>query len=186
MSKFIKNMEMEALKSTFKDVRDMVLLSITGLGSIADNQVRLGLRKKGIRLQVVKNSLTRRVFADMGMPIATGWEGPTTLAWGGTSVAELSKEISPLLKKYEKNFKVKSAVADGQEVTFAVALKMPTRAEAVARVIMLALAPARRIAGQIIGPAAAVASQIKTLSEKKPEEPGEAKPEEAAAAAPPA
>src|ERR1700722_3544341 len=121
MSKFIKNMEMEALKSTFKDVRDMVLLSITGLGSIADNQVRLGLRKKGIRLQVVKNSLTRRVFADMGMPIATGWEGPTTLAWGGTSVVDLSKEISPLLKKYEKNFKVKGAVADGQEVTFELA-----------------------------------------------------------------
>src|SRR5271155_4158144 len=110
MSKVIKQMEIQALEATFKDVRDMVLLSVTGLNSIADNQVRLALRKKGIRLQVVKNSLTRRVFADMGMNIAKGWEGPTTVAWGGPSIAELSKEINPLLKKYEKNFKVKSAV----------------------------------------------------------------------------
>ena len=37
---------------------------------------------------MVKNSLTRRVFGDMGMKIDKGWEGPTTLAWGGASVAD--------------------------------------------------------------------------------------------------
>lgn len=166
MSKIIKNMEMEALKSTFKDVRDMVLLSISGLDAIADNQVRLGLRKKGIRLQVIKNSLTRRVFADLGMNIAKGWEGPTTVAWGGGSVAELSKEIQPLLKKYEKNFKVKSAVADGEEITYEQALSRPTKAGALGRVISLALSPASRLASQIKGPAAQVAGQIKSLKDR--------------------
>ena len=174
MSKVIKQMEIQSLQTVFKDVRDMVLLSVTGLNSIADNQVRLALRKKGIRLQVVKNSLTRRVFAEMGMKIDKGWEGPTTVAWGGSSVAELSKEISPLLKKYEKNFKVKSAVADGQEVTFDLALKMPTRAESLGRVISLALSPARRLAAQILGPAAQVAGQIKSLKDRKEPEPAAA------------
>jgi large subunit ribosomal protein L10 len=170
MSKVIKQMEMTSLQATFKDVRDMVLLSVTGLNSIADNQVRLALRKKGIRLQMVKNSLTRRIFADMGVKIAKGWEGPTTLAWGGSSVAELSKEISPLLKKYEKNFKVKSAVADGQEVTFEQALKMPTKAEIIGTILAMILGPGSQIAGQIAGPASQIAGQLKTLSEKKPEE----------------
>lgn len=174
MSKVIKQMEMTSLKSTFKEVRDMVLLSVGGLNSVIDNQLRLGLRKKGIRLQVVKNSLARRVFSELGLNIAQGWEGPTTVAWGGSSVAELSKELSVLLKKYEKNFKVKSAVADGQEVTFDLALKMPTRAEAIGRTIHLALSPALCLASQILGPAAQVAGQIKSLKDRKEPEPAAA------------
>ena len=74
---------------------------------------------------------------------------------------------------------VKGAVADGQPVTFAVALKMPTRAEAIARVVGLILAPASRVAGQIVGPAKKVASQINTIKDKE-----EAAPAEAPAAPP--
>jgi large subunit ribosomal protein L10 len=169
MSKVIKQMELAAMKKTFDGVRDLVMMKVVGLNAIADNQVRLGLRKKGIRLQMVKNSLARRVFGEMGISMEAGWEGSTTLAWGGTSIAALSKEIETLAKKHDKFIKVKTAVADGQQVTFDLALKMPTREEAIGRVLSLALAPASRLAGQILGPGAALASQIKTLSEKKEE-----------------
>ena len=181
MSKVIKQMEMDALNHTFKDVRNMVMLSISGLNSTLDNQLRLGLRKKGIRLQVVKNSLARNVFNRLGMNLAKVWEGPTTLAWGSTGLADLSKELDTLLKKNDK-VKFKGAVADGQEVTFEQALKMPTLAQALGRVVSLILAPAGRLVSQITGPAAAVASQVKSLADKKPEEgapPAEAPPAEA-------
>src|SRR5437660_6327467 len=111
MSKIIKQMELAAMKKAFDGVRDLVMMKIVGLNAIADNQVRLGLRKKGIRLQMVKNSLARRVFSEMGINIKTGWEGSTTLAWGGTSVAALSKEIEALARKHDKFIKVKSALA---------------------------------------------------------------------------
>jgi len=65
-------------------------------------------------------------------------------------------------------------------VPFAVAIKMPTRAEAIGMVVTLALSPARRIAGALRGPAGIVAGQIKAISEKKEEAPAEA------VAAPPA
>jgi large subunit ribosomal protein L10 len=175
MSKQIKQMEMDALKQTFANVRDMVMMSVTGLDCHADNHLRLTLRKKNIRLQVVKNSLARRVFTDLGLPVDPVKEGSTTLAWGGGSIAELCKELDALLKKNEK-VKFKAAVADGQQITFEQGLKMPTRAEAAGRVIMLALAPARRLAGQILGPARRVAGQVKAIAEKT----------EAAGAAPPA
>jgi large subunit ribosomal protein L10 len=168
MSKQIKQMEMGALEQTFQGVRDMVMLSVSGLNSQLDNTVRLGLRKKNIRLHMVKNSLARQVFGKMGMQLAQCWEGPTTVAWGTTSLAELSQELDKLFKKNDK-VKFKGAVADGQEVTFEQALKMPTRAEAIGRVIMLALAPAGRLISQIRGPASLVAGQIKTISEKKEE-----------------
>jgi len=165
MSKQIKQMEMDALKAIFQDVRDLVVLSIQGITSQADNQLRQTLRKKKIYLRQVKNSLTRRVFDELGMKVAGSWEGPTTLAWGAGSLAELSRELDTLLKKNDK-VKFKGAVAEGQAVTFKQALAMPTRAEAIGRVLMLALSPARRVASLIQAPAARVAAQIKTLSEK--------------------
>ena len=170
MSKVIKKMQMDSLEDAFKGVRDMVLLNVVGLGAIPENQIRLALRKKGIRLQMVKNSLARQVFGAMDLQIKSAWEGSTTVAWGGTSVAELSKEIEGVVKKHEKKMKVKTAVADGQEVPFAVALKMPTRGEALGRVAGLALAPASRIAAQIIGPASQVCGQIKGIKDMKKDE----------------
>src|SRR3954471_3014359 len=103
MSKVIKQMQMDVLKNTFKDVRDMLVMNVVGLNAIADNQIRLGLRKKGIRLQMVKNSLARKVFQDLGMKVTTGLDtGSTTVAWGTTSIAALSKEIEAIAKKNAK------------------------------------------------------------------------------------
>lgn len=171
MSKVIKQMQMDALKSNFKGVRDMVMLNIVGLDAIAENQIRLNLRKKGIRLQMVKNSLAHRVFGDMGLSINAVWEGSTTVAWGAGSVAELSKEIETVVKKHDKKMKVKTAVADGQEVAFDIALKMPTKQELQATILDMILGPGSQIASQITGPATQIAGQLKTLTEKKESEP---------------
>jgi large subunit ribosomal protein L10 len=180
MSKVIKQMEMDALKQTFQDIRDMVILSASKVSCHEDTQLRAALRKKNIRLRVVKNSLARRVFDEIGMAVRKCWEGPTMLAWGANSLAELSKELEALTKK-NKGIKVKSAVSEGQEIDFKQALAMPTRAEASGRVIGLALSPATRVVSQILGPAAQLAGQIKTLSDRAPEgPPAEASPAPAA------
>ena len=63
---------------------------------------------------------------------------------------------------------------------FAQALKMPTRAEAVGRVLQLALSPASRLVGQLLGPAGRVCGQVKSKGEEKE---GEDAPAEAAATA---
>lgn len=183
MSKVIKQMEMDALKGTFREVRDMVFLSVTKLDCHATHALRMTMRKKNVRLQVVKNTLARRVFRELGLNIndtSPYWAGPTMVAWGAGSVAELSRSVDDELRNpklaatYKDKVTIKGAVADGQEVTFDLAKTMPTREEAVARVVALALAPASRIVGQILGPASRVAAQVKTIAEKK--EDAEAQP----------
>jgi len=169
MSKVIKQMQMDSLKHVFGDVRDMVLLNIVGLDAVTENQMRLGLRKKGIRLHMVKNSLARRVFADLGLQINSGWEGSTTVAWGGNSIANLSQELEALIKKHSKFMKPKTAVADGQEVPYEVALKMPTREQAIGEVLGLMLAPGARLAAALMGPGGVLAGQVKAMEEKKEE-----------------
>jgi large subunit ribosomal protein L10 len=181
MSKQIKQMEMDALRKTFKDVQDLVVLSANKLSCQLDHQLRSTLRKKNIRLQVVKNSLARRVFDDMGLKVASYWEGPTWLAWGANSLAELSKELEGFVKKNDKILRVKGAVSEGLEISFKDALAMPTKPEAVGRVVSLALSPASRLMSQIMAPAGNIAGQIKTLSEKTDDQPPPAEAEAAAA-----
>jgi large subunit ribosomal protein L10 len=181
MSKVIKQMQMDSLKKEFNGVRDMVFLNMVGLGAIPENTIRLGLRKKGIRLHQVKNSLARRVFTDLGLTIEKGWEGSTTIAFGAESVKELSKEIETIVKKHSKVIKVKGTVADGQEVSFELALTMPTKQELHATILGMVLSVGSQIASQVSGPASQLASQIKQLSEKKEKE-GEAAPEPTPAA----
>jgi len=188
MSKEIKQMQMASLQDTFKEVRDLVVLSVRGLDCHADHTLRAALRKKSIRLQVVKNSLTRKVFGEMGMAIGGDspyWSGPTTLAWGapGISIAEVSRAVEAELKNaktaasYKDKVAVKGAIAEGQPVRFDVALRMPTRLEAIGQIVGMILGPGSAIAGCLTGPASQVASQIQTISEKKEEPaPAEAAP----------
>src|SRR5262249_12628079 len=150
MSKVIKQMEMDDLKGTFKNVRDLVVLSIKGLSSLGDYTLRASLRKKKIRLKVIKNSLTRRVFDEIGLgipPQSPYWLGPTAVAWGAGSVAELSRGIESELKDakrgplYKDKVTIKGAVADGQQVPFEMAVKMPTLEEAIGSILAAILGP---------------------------------------------
>jgi len=177
MSKAIKQMEMDALKQRFQGVREYVFLSVNKLDAQADWSLRQNLRKKKIHVQMVKNTLARRVFRDMGMTIeADGyWAGTTWLAWGPESVAELSKEIETAVVRnaaLREKVTIKGAVAEGQPVPFEQALKMPTRAEAIGTIIGMLLNPVSQIIGGLTGPISQVASQIeqKTKEEEKPAE----------------
>jgi large subunit ribosomal protein L10 len=174
MSKAIKQMEMDALKKTFGGVKNFVFLSQTKLGAIADNQLRLGLRKKNIRLQMVKNSLARKVFVELGLDLKDVWSGNTVVAWGGgESVKDLSRELEAAFKdqtkkdpKFGEKVTVKSAVAEGEQVTFAAALKMPTRLETIGELVAMILGPGAALASQLIGPGGQIASQIESKSKE--------------------
>jgi large subunit ribosomal protein L10 len=179
MSKAIKQMQMDALKETFGRVQDFVVLSIKGLTAQQENALRAELRKKKIRLLQVKNSLARIALDEAGVKLGKEspyWVGSTTFAWGAGSIAELSRGIDEQLKSpktapvYKDKVKVKGAVAEGQPLGFEEAKTRPTREEALAAILSAILGPAGQIAGCLSGPATQVASQIKTISEKKEEE----------------
>jgi large subunit ribosomal protein L10 len=186
MSKKIKEMELAALKQTFSGTRNMVFLTSTKVNALQDYAIRKTLRGQKIRLTMVKNSLARRALASDAVQIAvsdTVWSGPTVIAYGGESIKELSQAIDKLIKETEKKdpkskdrIKVKTAVAEGQEVPFATALTMPTRLEAIGEIIGMILGPAATIAAMLTAPGSQVASQIEKLGEEKKDEGGAAAP----------
>lgn len=176
MSKVIKEMEMNDLRGTFKDVRDLVLLTFDKLDSQNEFNLRKALREKKIRLKQVKNTLTRRVFKELNFSVpdeSDYWKQPTVLAFGPAGVATISKAVEAELKdpkkaaKYREKVKVKGAIADGQPVAFDLAKTMPTREELIGQIVGMILGPAQSIAACLTGPASEVASQIQTIAEKK-------------------
>ena len=177
MSKIVKNMEFTAMEKTFSTVRDLVLITPSKVDSALDYNFRKQLRDKKVKVQMVKNSLVKRVFDAGGIKLdGKTWTGTTLIAWGADSIKDLSKAVDGLIKDIEKKdpkskekFKVKAAIADGQLVTMATAMTMPTRLEAIGEIIAMMMGPASAIAGCLVGPAGQVASQIATIAERKEE-----------------
>lgn len=173
MSKAIKQMEMDALKKRFQGVREYVFLSVNKLDAQADWSLRQNLRKKKIHVQMVKNTLARRVFRDLGITFEGDayWKGTTWLAWGPESVAELSKEIDAAVVRnaaLREKVTIKGAVTEGLAVPFDQALKMPTRTEAIGTIVGMLLSPVSQIISGLTGPIAQVASQIESKTKDEP------------------
>jgi large subunit ribosomal protein L10 len=192
MSKLIKQMEMNDLRRTFDGVRDLAVLSTEKLSAQGEYTFRSALRKKGIRLKVVKNSLARRVFRELNLSVPDDspyWQKQTMLAWGGTSISGLTRDIDAELtnpkagtlykEKDKEKVTRKGAIADGQPLEWKQAREMPTREELLGQIVSMIIGPGGAIAACLDGPGAMLASQLATLAEK---EGGEAAPAEAPAA----
>jgi large subunit ribosomal protein L10 len=192
MSKQVKKLLAEDLRKSITGVCDVLVVSIDGIDGIQNNQMRLALRKKNIRVQVVKNSLAKRLFGEIGLSSAAQFlEGPSAVAWGGPSIVELAKEITQWASKVKK-LQIKGGSTSGLALTpeqVSVLSKLPPREELIGRVVNLALSPARRVAALMNSPASRLVGQLKAKADAAAPEaaaPEAAAPEAAApeAAAP--
>jgi large subunit ribosomal protein L10 len=168
MSKYVKELLMDQLRSDLNGSRSLLILDLKGIDGVAENQLRLQLRKKSIQVRALKNSLARRVFEDMGLGGLNQYlVGPSVAVWGGDGVAELAKEISGHVKKLKKP-QIKGGAVDGTIIgpsQVEVITKLPSREALIARVVSLAMSPAQRVVSLANAPAAGLMSQLKTLVE---------------------
>ena len=168
MSKYVKELMMDQIRSDLNGSRSLLILDLKGLDAITEHQFRRDMRKKSIRVRALKNSLARRIFLEMGMEgLSSYLQGPSVMVWGGDGVAELAKEVSTQVKNLKKP-EIKGGAVDGvvigpnqvEDIT-----KLPSREQLIGRVVNLALAPVQRILALANAPAGNLMSQLKTLSE---------------------
>src|SRR5262249_50306102 len=113
MSKYVKELMMNQLKSDLDGSRSLLIVDLKGLDAITEHQLRRDLRKKSIKIRALKNSLARRVFSDMGLEgLGQFLAGPSLAVWGGDGVAELAKEMSRQVKALKKPA-IKGGAVDG-------------------------------------------------------------------------
>ena len=170
MSYFVKNLVQNQYEKTFDGVSEFVVVETTGISGNDNNMLRGELKKKGIRMTVVKNSMMRLALQKLEMENACCIfeAGPCTVVYGGDSVVDVAKEVMNWGKKV-KAVKPKGAFVDGtvmDDEGVKDLSKMPTRVELQGQVAQIVLTPGSNIAGALTGPGGVIAGCLKSLIEK--------------------
>ncbi len=171
MSKYVKNLMTDQLKSRWEGVSDALLVNVVGMDVNKNVELRSNLRQQNIELVVIKNSLARR--ATEGTPLAPAFEGASgTLAvvWGGEDVVSLAKIVTKLSEdKQYAPFEARGGVMDGAALSadeVKAVSKWPSRLEQLSILSGQITNVGGTLSAQLLGPAAQIASQVKSKSEE--------------------
>ena len=172
MSKPVKEMIIRDIKAGIGDRKDLLVVDVSKMTALSQNQLRLDLAKKGLTLLGVKNSLARLALKDSGFQSVDGiFDGPSTLVWGGEDIVGLSREIADWTKKIEK-MEIRGGIVDGQGVNSEAVesiSKGPSRLELIGQIAGLILSPGSRLAGALLGPGGKISGAVQAMSEEKEE-----------------
>jgi large subunit ribosomal protein L10 len=169
MSRYIKNMLTKELEGKFATVKEFLVIDMTSIDGITNNQLRGKLSQKGIKLTMVRNAMMRQAATSLGMAAAAGLfaTGCCTVAYGADSVVDLAKELKATAGKTVIKFKgayIDGAALDAKDAANLVNMK--SRVELQGDIVMLANSPGSRLASAIASPASKIAGCIKTIAEK--------------------
>lgn len=174
MSKYVKNLIADHIRSRLQGVESAVLVNMIGLPSNTNMRLRTELRSKNINVVVVKNSLAARAVE--GTPLAgmfEGLAGATAICWGSEDIVSLAKEVTRLAgdKQYEQ-FVPRGGMMEGSPLSaeqVAEVSKWPTREEQISLLVGQILGPGARLASQLLGPGGQLAGQLKEKIKKDEE-----------------
>lgn len=170
MSKTVKGMIMSDYKSRLEGTSDAMVISIRGVKAIPTTKLRRGLNAKKIKITVVRNSLAKKAFAGTSLePLSKFLTGSSAVAYGGSSVVEVAREVIALIKEMPE-VELKGAILDGTlyegKAGVTELSKFPTKDEAIANVVTLIVSPAKKLVAAIKGPGSSIAGIIKAIETK--------------------
>ncbi len=111
-----KKQVVEEIKTSIQNSKSVVLVKSLGLTVAEDTELRREFRKNNVTYKVLKNTLIKRAFNDLGITdFDADLNGPTTVAFGNdeTGAAKISVGAA---KKFEDKFEVKSAYVEGAKI----------------------------------------------------------------------
>lgn len=168
-----------------KSLSNVIVLTNLGINSEQNAEIRSGLREKKLKFRQVRNRLTMKALADLGLKEPNKlFVGPTVLLDGADPVVA-AKTALELQEKYQKAIKVTGGLLDGKILSaeeVKTLSKSKSKKELLGDVAGMALGPGGNLAAALIGPGGKIAGAIKGLIEKL-EKAGGAPAEAAPAAA---
>lgn len=169
MSKIVKGLLRTEMQRRLKGVDSLAVISLSGIGGVANNKLRRDLLGKNIQVTVVKNAIARQALTEMGMASAGELlEGPCALAYGQDSVVGVVRELLTKTKEVPA-MTIRGAVMEGEifpadrvkELS-----KYPTKPEAIAQAVGVVMAAGGNLVGAVLGPGAMIASLLASIEER--------------------
>lgn len=161
----------ENLVNEFKEASAIYLFDFTGLDVAKDNALRNILNTNKVKYKAVKNTLLKRVLAELNV------QGLDDNLIGSTSimVGEIDDPMLParllvdFLKKNPNALTPKAVNFDGSVMAGSELeniSKMPTRVELLGQIVSMAMGPGANLVAILNGPGSTIAGQLKSLEEK--------------------
>ena len=145
-----KKVVVEDIKTRIQNAKSVVLVKFNGLSVAEDTELRREFRKNNVEYKVLKNTLVKRAFNDLGITdFDEDLNGPTSVAFGLDETGA-SKVIVEAAKKYQNKVAVKSAYVEGGRVGIEgvqALAAMPSKEELIAKMLGSLQAPITNFVG---------------------------------------
>ena len=165
-----KKVVVEEIKAKIQNSKSVVFVKFAGLTVAEDTELRREFRKNNVEYKVLKNTLIRRAFNDMGITdFDEDLNGPTSVAFGQDETAA-SKVIVEAAKKYQDKVVVKSAFVDGGKVDVngvKELASMPSKEELIAKMLGSMQAPLTNFVGVLSAMPRSLVIALNAIAEKK-------------------
>lgn len=149
----------------------VILVEYTGANMKELDAIRAKIRESGGEFHVIKNTLARRAFADLGATLPAGFLGQSTAAsFAFTDPAATAKALAEATKG-SAFIKVKGGFMNGQVLDVAqvkALAELPPLPVVRAQLLGVLQAPAGKLVRTLAEPARALAYVVRAYSEKAP------------------
>jgi large subunit ribosomal protein L10 len=154
----IKTLIVKELTERYRDKADLVLVDLTGTDAQALQQLRETLDKNSVKLEVVKNSLAKLAFREIGLEaLAEHLEGPSAIAIGADDIVTLAKALTEATKTFQK-LTFKAGVGEGRLLS---GLEVGKLAQIASREVLLS-----QVAGSFFAPLSGFAIAVNGILRK--------------------
>ena len=172
MSKAVKEMMTQELASNFEEMESCLVVSYHGLSVEDTDSVRRELYYKGLKMQMVKNSIAERALERVGKAdVVPLLDGPSAFLTGGDGPVEAAKAFADLRKTHAV-LVMRGGLLEGQVLSAdqAEALaKIPSRDVLMAQILAGIQAPLSGLAGALSGVQQKLTMLVKAVAESKGE-----------------
>lgn len=153
-----KKQVVEDIKAKIQNAKSVVFIDYKGLTVAEDTDFRNEFRKADCEYKVLKNTLVRKAFNELGVTdFDSDLNGPTAVAFGKDETGA-SRVVVEACKKFNDKISVKSAYVDGSYVD---ANGVKVFASIPSREVLLA-----KMLGSLQSPITGLAIALKAIADK--------------------
>ena len=165
-----KMVTVEELKEMIKDSKSVILNDFTGLNVADISELRRHCRENGIQFRVIKNTLAKRSFDELGIEgMDALLEGPTAFAVSAVDEVSAAQVLKKFADEYElprfKGGYVAGRILDEKETVRLASL--PSREIILAQVVGTFQAPLRGFVGVLNASLRNLVGVLDAIKEKK-------------------